>query len=146
KNSFVCYVVFVFAILPKNCAFLKEREQVFIDRAGKDHFRNDGKLPRVGFCGFWVVDYSCARDSAFFERWTAPARKISRSPSDGRLPRVGFSDWRAGDRDRRGGAGIAERWTITARGGRHVLRPRPRPTERARASETQRGFRGRSNY
>src|SRR5699024_6070682 len=116
KNSFVCYVVFVFAILPKNSAFLKEREQVFIDHAGKDHFRNDGKLPRVGFCGFWVVDYSCARDSAFFERWTAPARKISRSPSDGRLPRVGFSDSRAVDGYRARDSPIPERWTATACG------------------------------
>ena len=108
-------MVFVFAILPKNSAFLKEREQVFIDHAGKDHFRNDGKLPRVGFCGFWVVDYSCARDSAFFERWTAPARKISRSPSDGRLPRVGFSDSRAVDHYRAWVSAFPERWNVPAR-------------------------------
>src|SRR5699024_6175129 len=127
KNSFVCYVVFVFAILPKNSAFLKEREQVFIDRAGKDQFRDSGKPPHVGLCDFWVVDYSCARDSAFFERWTAPARKISRSPSDGRLPRVGFSDSRAVDHYRAWVSAFPERWTITARGFLRFLSDGPLP-------------------
>ena len=90
---FVCYVVFVFAILPKNSAFLKEREQVFIDHAGKDHFRDGGKLPRAGFCGFWVVGGCRAWDSAIFGRWTVPAREVLRFPSDGPFPRVRFCDF-----------------------------------------------------
>ena len=55
-------------------------------------FLSDGPFPRVGFCIFWGLDYSCAWDPAIPERWTVPAREILLFLSDGPLLRVGSCD------------------------------------------------------
>src|SRR5699024_224220 len=57
------------------------------------------------------MDRSRAWDCTIPERWTAPAREISRFPSDGSLQRVGFPDSLAMDYSRTWDFAIPERWT-----------------------------------
>ena len=82
---------------------------MFIDHAGKDHFRDGGKLPRAGFCGFWVVGGCRAWDSAIFGRWTAAARGILQFLGGELFLRVRFSLSRAMDHYRAWDSPILER-------------------------------------
>ena len=59
---------------------------------GNSQFLGDGPFPRVGFCIFWGLDYSCAWDPAIPERWTVPARGNSRFLGGGPFSRVEIRD------------------------------------------------------
>src|SRR5699024_12380641 len=61
------------------------------------------------------MDYSCAWDFAFPERWTTPARRISRFPSGGTFSHVRLRNSRAIELSHAWNFAFPERWNLPAR-------------------------------